>query len=79
MKQLKNLLAKRPKLVTAFAVAGILSFIGAALYLARGHQVLGLANIVGLAFCAFIVITGVKELASKKLPEISSPSSEENP
>ena len=62
MKQIKNLLAKRPKLVIAFAVAGTASFFTAAFDLARGQQAIGLANIVGLAFCAFVVIIGGKEL-----------------
>ncbi len=79
MKRIKRLLAKRPKLVIAFAVAGVASFFTAGLDLARGHQTIGLANIVGLAFCAFVVIIGVKEMVRKKPPEVSSPSSHENP
>ena len=79
MKQIKNLLTKRPHLVIAFAVAGMGSSFAVGLGLARGLQTIGLANIVGTAFCAFVVITGVKELARKKPPEISAPSRQKNP
>ena len=79
MKQIKNLLAKRPNLVIAFALAGMGASFAAGLDLARVHQPIGLANIVGVAFCAFVVILGIKEIVRKQPPEISSPSSEENP
>jgi hypothetical protein len=62
MAKLKNLLAKKPSLVIAFALAGMGSSFAAGLDVARGHQTIGLANIVGVAFCTFVVIIGVKQI-----------------
>jgi hypothetical protein len=47
------------------SLAGIGAFFVAGLDVARGLQTIGLANIVGMAFCALVVIIGVKEIVSR--------------
>lgn len=66
MGRLKGYLAKKPGIVIAFGLAGLLSSFSAGLNLAHGNEEMVLANIVGLSICAFILILGVRELATRK-------------
>ena len=66
MERLKSYLAKKPGIVIAFGLAGLGSSFSAGLNFAHGNDGILLANIVGLSFCAFILILGVRELTTRK-------------
>jgi hypothetical protein len=66
MVKIKRYLAKKPGVVIAFALAGLLASFSAGLDLARGNVALLLSNIAGVCISALFVTCGVKEIVARK-------------